>query len=117
MAAHNELGKQGEELAVIYLQKNGYAILEKNWRYKKAEIDIIAKHNNTLIFVEVKTRETNYFGEPFEAVTSKKEALFNDAAEAYLEEKNLENEVQFDIISIVVSGKSKPLINHITEAF
>lgn len=117
MAAHNDLGKQGEAIAVSYLQEIGYIILEKNWRFRKAEIDIIAQHNNTLIFVEVKTRETNYFGEPYEAVTTKKEALFNDAAEAYLEEKNLENEVRFDIVSIIVSGKSKPSINHIIEAF
>lgn len=117
MAAHNELGKQGEELAVNFLSENGYLILEKNWRWQKAEVDIIAQQNNILVFAEVKTRTTSYFGEPSEAVTLKKETLFKDAAEAYLELKNLENEVRFDIISIILKKKQKPLINHIIEAF
>ena len=72
MAEHNELGKLGEELAVKFLQKNGYAILETNWTFQKAEIDIIAQKNNILAVVEVKTRSSIEFGLPQDFVKPKK---------------------------------------------
>ena len=81
MAKHNTLGKNGELLALNFLTSNGYTILEKNYRYLKAEIDLIAFKENQLIFVEVKTRSTDYFGEPAEAVTRKKQRLMADAAD------------------------------------
>ena len=117
MAAHNELGKEGELIAINYLKEKGYTILEKNWRWQKAEVDIIAKQDQTLVFVEVKARETDYFGNPADAVNSKKEQLLKDAAEAYLEQTGLENEVRFDIVSIVQAKGKKPRIEHIIEAF
>ena len=64
MAIHNELGKKGEQLAVDFLQKKGYTILDRNWRFKKAEVDIIAQKEQILAIVEVKTRSSNYFGNP-----------------------------------------------------
>ena len=72
MAKHNELGELGEDLAVEELEKNGYEIVERNWRYKKAEIDIIARKNEVLAIVEVKTRSSDYFGDPQDFVNTKK---------------------------------------------
>ena len=71
MAAHNELGKLGEEMAIRYLIKKGYEIKEKNWRFQKAEVDIIAQIENTLAVIEVKTRSTQHFGNPQDFVDSK----------------------------------------------
>jgi len=69
MARHNDLGKEGEKQALHMLQEKGYTILETNWRHEKDEVDIIALDKNELIVVEVKTRSTDYFGDPEEAVT------------------------------------------------
>jgi putative endonuclease len=73
MASHNELGKRGEEIAKEYLENKGYQILKMNWRHKRAEIDLIARHEKTLIFIEVKTRSSVDFGHPEEFVDWKKE--------------------------------------------
>ena len=78
MAIHNDLGKKGEALAVEFLQKNNYQILELNWRFKKAEIDVIAKKNDVLAVVEVKTRSSNYFGNPQDFVNPKKDMSLED---------------------------------------
>jgi putative endonuclease len=72
MADHNDLGKLGEELAVEFLEKNGYSILETNWTFQKAEVDIIAKKENILAVVEVKTRSSIDFGLPQDFVKPKK---------------------------------------------
>jgi putative endonuclease len=116
MAKHNELGKKGEQLAKNHIKNNGGLILDLNWRYLKAEIDIIFQEKNSLIFVEVKTRSTSYFGNPEEFVSAKKQQLFKDAAEQYLHQKNLNYEVRFDVIAIVIKN-NKPNINHIKDAF
>jgi putative endonuclease len=101
MAIHNELGEKGEELAVEFLQKKGYKILERNWRFKKAEVDIITIKNNVLAVVEVKTRSSNYFGNPQDFVNPKKIQLLVEAINEYVTSKNLEVEVRFDIIAIL----------------
>jgi putative endonuclease len=116
MAGHHELGKQGESEAVEYLKKNGYEILETNWRWQKAEVDIIAKKENTLIIAEVKTRRTSFFGDPEEQVTLKKQQLLADAADFYINHKNLHLPVRFDIISIIKEGGTFR-IRHIEDAF
>ena len=72
MAVHNDLGEKGEEMAVLFLQKHGYEILERNWRYKKAEVDVIAQKKEVLAVIEVKTRSSNYFGNPQDFVNQKK---------------------------------------------
>lgn len=116
MAIHNELGKKGEVLSVEFLQKNGYKILDKNWRFKKAEVDIIALKNNVLAVIEVKTRSSNYFGNPQDFVTPKKIQLLVEAIDEYVTSKNLEVEVRFDIIA-VLKNKSTFEIEHFKDAF
>lgn len=116
MAKHNELGKKGELLAVDFLKEKGFEILETNFRLDKDEIDIIAKDGSILVFVEVKTRSTDYFGEPEIAVGGNKIEFLLRAAENYLISKNLNSEIRFDIISIVLNSKQKK-IRHIIDAF
>ncbi|MCR5659066.1 MAG: YraN family protein [Bacteroidales bacterium] len=116
MAEHNDLGKQGEEIAVQYLTDKGYEILERNWRNRHKEIDIIAKDGKYLVIVEVKTRQSNAYGEPDIAVTRQKQRLLISAANAYLFRNKLDLETRFDIISIVFKG-SEPVIEHIEDAF
>jgi putative endonuclease len=116
MAEHNELGKLGEELAIEYLKKEGYAILETNWTFQKAEIDILAKKENILAVVEVKTRSSLEFGLPQDFVKPKKIQLLVKAVDAYINERDLDIEVRFDIIAIHKEDKSF-VIEHLTDAF
>jgi len=116
MAIHNELGKKGEELAVEFLQKKGYKILERNWRYKKAEVDIITQKNNMLAIIEVKTRSSNYFGNPQDFVNPKKIQLLVEAIDEYVTSKSLDVEVRFDIIAIL-KNKNDFNIEHLEDAF
>jgi putative endonuclease len=116
MAEHNELGKLGEELAVEFLQKNGYEILETNWVFQKAEIDIIAKKENTLAVVEVKTRSSLDFGLPQDFVKPKKIQLLVKAVNEYVISNDLDIEVRFDIIAINKEGKGFN-IEHLVDAF
>ena len=116
MAEHNELGKQGEELAVDFLQINGYEILETNWTFQKAEIDIIAKKENTLAIVEVKTRSSLDFGLPQDFVKPKKIQLLVKAVNEYVLSNDLDVEVRFDIIAIHKEGQEFK-IEHLEDAF
>jgi putative endonuclease len=116
MARHNQLGKKGEEIAAGYLRGKGYIILDRNWRHEKDEIDIIALEDEVVVIVEVKTRGTDFFGEPEEAVDNRKQQYLVRASEAYLIEKNLEKEIRFDIISIIING-NKQILRHIRDAF
>ena len=116
MAEHNELGKLGEELAVEFLRKDGYEILETNWTFQKAEIDIIAQKENTLAVVEVKTRSSLEFGLPQDFVKPKKIQLLVKAINEYVVSKNLDIEVRFDIIAVHKEDKSYA-IEHLKDAF
>ena len=116
MAFHNDIGKKGEILAADYLARNGYNIIVSNWRYRHKEVDIIARYEGKLVIVEVKLRSTDYFGDPSEAVTKKKQRFLIEAAEAYLDKLNEEPEVQFDVVSIV-DGSGGYQIEHIADAF
>ncbi len=116
MAEHNDLGKFGEELAVDFLEKNGYEILETNWVFDKAEIDIIAQKENILAVVEVKTRSSIEFGLPQEFVKPKKIQLLLKAVNEYVIQHDLDVEVRFDIIAIH-KEKTDFVIEHIEEAF
>ncbi|MGY0406907.1 MAG: YraN family protein [Polaribacter sp.] len=116
MAEHNELGKKGEQLAIDFLLQNKYKILEKNYRYLKAEVDIIAQKENILAVVEVKTRSTDYFGDPQDFVTKKKIQLLISAIDYYVTEKDLDVEVRFDIIAIINQNKNIK-IAHLEDAF
>jgi putative endonuclease len=116
MAEHNELGKEGEKLAVKFLLKNDYKILETNYRYLKAEVDIIAQKGNTLAVVEVKTRSTDYFGNPQDFVNPKKIKLLLSAIDYYVVDKDLDVDVRFDIIAIIHQQKETK-IEHLEDAF
>ncbi|QCX53130.1 YraN family protein [Elizabethkingia sp. JS20170427COW] len=117
MANHNDFGKEAEQRAVTFLQQNHFQILARNWRFQKAEIDIIARKGNTIHIVEVKARSSDFFISPEEAVDTRKIKLLISAADAYLQ--NMEEndvEVQFDIISIIAhSGQFK--IDYMEDAF
>jgi putative endonuclease len=116
MADHNELGKKGEQLAINFLVKKGYTILDKNWRFQKAEIDIIAKKKDTLAVVEVKTRSGIDFGNPQDFVNPKKIKLLVSAIDEYIISKDLDVNVRFDIIAIVREGNNFT-IEHLEDAF
>jgi putative endonuclease len=116
MAEHNELGKQGEQAAVDYLQKNGYIILEQNFVFQKAEIDIIARKGDWLIVIEVKTRSSVDFGNPEDFVNKKKITLLVKAIDEYVQQSNLDLEIRFDIIAVVKEG-SQFVIDHLEDAF
>jgi len=116
MAEHYEFGKTGEQLAVNYLIGKGYKIVERNWRFQKAEIDIIARKAETLISVEVKTRSTKNFGNPQDFVNPKKIKLMVLAMNEYILNKDLDIELRFDIIAIT-KDKSSFDIEHFKAAF
>ncbi|MEX2590709.1 MAG: YraN family protein, partial [Chitinophagales bacterium] len=99
MSKHKQqLGKKGESIACAYLLKNNYQILEQNWRSSNQEIDIIAQKENTLVFVEVKTRSDTQFGNPELAVNTTKQAQIYKAAEAYIHKSETEyNDLRFDV--------------------
>ena len=116
MTHHNKLGEDGELIALMFLQKEGFSILKTNWHFQKAEVDIIAQDNNFLVFVEVKTRGSSKFGKPEDAIDKKKIALYKDAAEGYLEQYPTEAEIRFDVVSIIIE-KDETKIKYIANAF
>jgi putative endonuclease len=116
MAEHNETGRQGEDLAATYLSDNGYEILEQNWRHGKNEIDIVCMKEEFIVFVEVKTRSTVYFGHPEESVDKKKKSFLILAANAYVSQKNINQEVRYDIVSVLID-QHRHTIRHIEDAF
>ena len=117
MMTRKKLGEQGEALAQAYLLKKNYEILETNWRYSRAEIDLIVRKDNILIFVEVKTRTDDYWGEPASFVNWKKEDLMITAASAYMEQINHEWEIRFDIVGILWRSDKDYEIKHYEDAF
>lgn len=116
MAKHYDLGKQGEEIAANYLAGKGYQIIERNWRFGKDEIDIIAEHDNFLVVVEVKTRSSSFYGNPEEAVDEQKQRFLIRATNEYVNQKEIDLEVRFDIFSIIIESNNQT-INHIKDAF
>lgn len=117
MADHNDFGKFAEELAESFLVEKNYKILAKNYRYLKAEIDIIAQFENQIVVVEVKARATDAFMLPQEAINKKKIRLIVSAANEFLETNNIELETRFDVISVLPNEKGKLEITHIENAF
>jgi len=116
MAQHNELGEIGEQLAIDYLIRQGYTILERNWRFQKAEIDIIAQKDKIVASIEVKTRSNNEFGNPQNFVTQKKIKLLVMAMNQYVIQKNIHLEVRFDIIAITKNNRGFDIL-HLDNAF
>jgi putative endonuclease len=117
MAEHNTFGKKGEELAKAFLEAADYEILEENWTFGKSEIDLIAYKDQKIIFVEVKTRSSNTFGDPEEFVHVPKQKKMTGAADEYIYLMSHQGEVRFDIISILFNQHREPQINHIEDAF
>ena len=116
MANHNQLGKKGEQLAVDFLIENGYDIVERNYRFNKAEVDIIAQKEDVLAIIEVKTRSTKDFGNPQDFVKPKQIKNLVKAVDEYVTVNNLEVDVRFDIIAIVKEEKQFN-IEHLEDAF
>ena len=116
MAQHNELGKKGEQLAVDFLLKNKYKIVERNYRFDRAEVDIIAQQKDTLAIIEVKTRSTSDFGNPQDFVKPKQIQRLVKAVDEYVTVNDLDVEIRFDIIAIVKQGKAYN-IEHLQNAF
>lgn len=116
MAQHNDLGKRGEDLAEAYLSQKGYRIVQRNGKYDGNEIDILARCEEFIVFVEVKTRSTTYWGNPEEAVSAAKIKRIVAAADCYLHQHNITQPVRFDVVAVVIN-KNRVQIEHIEDAF
>ncbi|WP_127845870.1 YraN family protein [Psychroflexus aestuariivivens] len=116
MAEHNELGKSGEKDAIQLLQNKGYKILETNFVHQKAEVDIIAQKEGFLVVVEVKTRSTPDFGDPQDFVKPAQIKRLVKAVDFYINDKDLDLEVRFDIVAIIKNKFGKK-IEHLEDAF
>jgi putative endonuclease len=117
MSTHNDLGRKGEAIAKTHLEATGYEILDENWTFGKAEIDLIAYKDQTIIFTEVKTRTGNGFGEPEDFVDERKKKLMADAADEYIYIMNHQGEIRFDIVAILFTPQNTYTLKHIEDAF
>lgn len=115
MAAHNELGRWGEDLAAAFLEEKGYAIVERDWKSGHHDLDIVAKDGSTLVIVEVKTRRNRLYGNPEEAIDYRKRRSLLSAINHYTKSHRIYSQVRFDIISIVGNMGEKPEIDHIID--
>ena len=116
MAQHNELGNEGELRAQAYLHKNGYKIKHVNWFAGKYELDIVAEKDGWLVVVEVKTRSSDTFEHPQEAITPRKIKNIVNAAHEYIFQFDWQGETRFDVVSVIPEGQSFR-IEHIEDAF
>jgi putative endonuclease len=116
MSDIHETGKIGEQKACKLLENKGYHIVKTNWRFGSLEIDIIAENDEYIVFVEVKTRSSNRFGEPAVFVNKTKQKQLIKAAQAYIERNKIDKEARFDIIS-VLTGSQTFSLQHIESAF
>ena len=116
MAEHNKLGAEGEQIAANYLADKGYAIRERNWRFGKHELDIIAEKDDTLVIVEVKTRSGAFAENPEQYIDNRKIKNIVNAAERYIMRYDWNGDTRFDVIAVVVNGQ-KVEIDHIEDAF
>ncbi len=116
------VGNRGEALALRYLVKKGYTPVERNYRTRRGEIDLILNDGNTLVFVEVKLRRGTGFGDPLEAVTPRKQARIRLIAEQYLAEKGEDfaggfDAMRFDVVGILLTRSDNPEVRHVEDAF
>lgn len=116
MSEHNDIGRNGEDVASAFLVQIGYKIVARNWRFGPKEIDIIAIDGDTMVFVEVKTRSTLAFELPQEAVTPRKMRNLVEATDAYLQQHDIQLNSRFDIVS-VLNGNPPKVIEHLIDAF
>jgi len=117
MAKHLDLGHNGESLAKAFMEQAGYEIMDENWTFGRAEIDLIAYKNGVIIFTEVKTRTGNWFGEPEDFVDARKQKLLIGAANEYIYLMNHQGEVRFDIVAILFDKQNNYTLKHIEDAF
>ncbi|WP_295770837.1 YraN family protein [uncultured Mucilaginibacter sp.] len=117
MAKHHELGRRGEAIAKAHLEAAGYEILDENWTFGKAEVDLIAYKDRMIIFTEVKARSGNSFGEPEDFVDNRKQKLLASAADEYIYIMNHQGEVRFDIVAILFTPQQTYTLKHIEDAF
>lgn len=111
-----KLGSAGEDTAAPYLEKKGYKIRHRNWKWGQKEIDIVAENKDYIVFVEVKTRREDFYLHPRDAVTNKKQKMIILAADNYVRIYNIEKECRFDIITVITDGKNQ-IIEHIENAY
>jgi putative endonuclease len=117
MATHNELGRKGEAIAKAHLEAAGYEVLDENWTFGKAEVDLIAYKDQTIIFTEVKTRTGTGFGQPEDFVDNRKQKLLAQAADEYIYLMNHQGDARFDIIAILFTPHNTYTLKHIEDAF
>ena len=119
MARHNELGNAGEDFAASYLEHAGYGIIERDWRQGSRDIDIVARTEDgtTVVFVEVKTRSSDAIVRPEDAVDARKIRNLGRAADAYVKERAIWDELRFDLINIVGTAPENFKLEHIIDAF
>ena len=117
MAEHNDIGAIGEEIAFHYLLKKGFKIKARNWRFAHYEIDMVAIDKNELVIVEVKTRSAAIYEEPRDTIGDKKIRFLTNAAQAYIEENEIDLETRFDVVFIKWFGAGKYELEHIEDAF
>ena len=116
MAAHNELGAWGEEQATAYLLHKGYDIIERDWKLGHKDLDIIAKQDDVVVFVEVKTRRNRVFIEPEEAIDYKKLQNLRQAINYYVKSKRINLAIRLDVITVVGTPEgAPPEISHIED--
>ena len=116
MATRKEIGNKGEENAVNFLFANGYEVLERNYRFVRGEVDIIALKNSVMVFIEVKSRKNTNFGYPETFLSEPQQDRIHRAAEEYVLHKEWQGEIRFDIIAILWDGK-EPTLDHFEDAF
>ncbi len=116
MTESKKTGATGEEIAANYLEKKGYTILFRNWRYMQKELDLVAQYKNELIIIEVKTRMMGSLISPLEAVNLKKQRFIITAANAFIEKHDVNLDVRFDIITVVYNFNNY-IVEHIENAF
>lgn len=118
MATNQELGARGEDLAVRHLEDIGLEVIERNWRHRSGELDIVARDGDTMVFVEVKTRSGIGYGTPAEAVTYTKQMRIRGLALYWLAlQQGPWVQIRFDVIAIVVGRGDDPVITHVRAAF
>lgn len=118
MAAKDELGRRGEDVAVEYLQQRGLVVLERNWRCREGELDVVCVEDEALVVCEVKTRSCTRFGEPAEAVTPRKALKVRRAAQAWLSTRGVGwAQVRFDVVAVVVEPGRPTTLQHFEAAF
>ncbi|MBN1870317.1 MAG: YraN family protein [Candidatus Omnitrophica bacterium] len=113
-----QLGQMGEEAAVAFLEREGYHILQRNFRNPLGEIDIIAKEGDTICFIEVKTRKTDAFGSPLESITKAKQRKIMHVALSYLKgRERIEANARFDVVSVFLNDEEPPRVSILKNAF